>query len=223
MPAETLHFTAVRQRADDLRRETRPPLREQMAHAEAAKTKPFSHLEKAPEPIEIEGVTAGCRIVADLQQLAGRPFGADFGVERRRPERRVKRVDSVTNRIPGESFDDLPVFFAPAFHAVIRGEAVGMEPLVADQFLRRQRDIDRLKRERAPGAQLFPLPGEKRKAEFIFARHAILRHRNRHPEYARLARKNPEAVAVLETVQEIRVEPRRRPQKIPELQALNRC
>ena len=74
--------------------------------------------------------------------------------------------------------------------------------------------IDRLKRERAPGAQLFPLPGEKRKAEFIFARHAILRHRNRHPEYARLARKNPEAVAVLETVQEIRVEPRRRPQKI---------
>ena len=138
VPAEELPVAAAAERFDDFRCELRSPLGHQVADSEPFDTETLPHFQIAFELFETEPVGAvGFHMY--VEQLAGGSFTADFSVQRRRPQRHVKHVDAVGNRVVHKILHDPPMFFAPGRNPVVSAEAVGVEPFVAQQLLLRQR------------------------------------------------------------------------------------
>ena len=114
----------------------------------------------APELFKAEGIYPG--VAAHVHKLHGQPFAVYGGVQRRREHGREQHIDAVLlPRRADEILQDAPVLFAQRRNAVIRGQAVRMEPLGVQQRLGGQPRPAHAQRkaagERKPGRVCVPV------------------------------------------------------------------
>ena len=184
IPAEDPFLFAV-DFGNDLRGAGGAPLGEEMGDLEISDSGFFRQFDPAVELAEIEGIFAFG--AGDSDQLNGRAFAADPGVERRGEDRGQDHIDPVVRRTLHEIADDFPVFFTENRNVVIRRQTVAVEPVGVFELLFRDDRIEHFQFEgldAAVGKYRSRLDPAALQAHFdlIDAGFEILRHIDRKPQ-----------------------------------------
>ena len=191
MPAEdALH--AVFSSRDDLRRELRAPLREQVGDFVVLYAAAAAHVHPPAQPAEAKAV-AVC-LAEYIHQLHRRAVGAHARVQRRRVRGHEDGVDAVLDRAAHEVFRNAPVFLGKDLDAVVVGEGVRVQPAGVDQRLLRQLCADQFERDLDFAGQRAALLVDQADVRGVFARVKLIFRREVKPDCAPLPRQRAQPV-----------------------------
>ncbi len=132
-------------RRDDFGTAFGAPLRKQMRHFQIFDPDAIAHVDPAIQSRKVERI----RIVAifDADQLHRLAFLADLSIERRRKQRRQHHIHAVLARDAQIPLDQFPITLRKHGHAVMRRDAIGVEPVGIDQRLLGQTRVDHIQRK----------------------------------------------------------------------------
>lgn len=141
MPAEA--FFPV---DDDFRCCVGTPLGEHVRQFKAFDACLSCRFDPAFEIVEVDGIASVC--FGDVQELDGWSFPAFASVQGHGPEGGVEDVVSVFRHVDEILFEHVPERFGPRFEIVVFGDAVGVEPVDAQEALLWQVEWEDAKGER---------------------------------------------------------------------------